>query len=343
MDWLDNRSHKRLNILTGEWILVSPHRDQRPWQGQEDDPESNSPVSFDPDCYLCPGNSRAAGATNPRYAQTFVFDNDFAALKGHSESAELENGLLRASSESGICRVICFSPDHSLSLAQMELSDIEAVIGVWQHEYSSLGGHDHINHVQIFENKGAIMGCSNPHPHGQIWAQQSIPNESAKKGVQQAKHFATHKSSMLMDYLKQEKKLQERIIHINDGFTVLVPFWATWPFETMIIPNRHTSHIGEMTDPESGDFAKAIKELTSSFDRLFDCSFPYSAGIHQCPTDGSEHEHWHWHMSFYPPLLRSASIKKFMVGYEMLAMPQRDITPEKAASILRSKILENDR
>ena len=327
--------HRRYNILTGEWVLVSPHRTQRPWQGKQESESKNQSINYDPDCYLCPNNTRANGEKNPKYESTYVFDNDFAALLPYTKPFDYNEGLLKAESEKGICKVVCFSPNHSLTLPNMELNDIEKVITVWQREYKELGQLEDINHVQIFENKGAIMGCSNPHPHGQIWAQKSIPTEVAKKTANQKEYFQQYGKSLLSSYLEQEVDLNERILSQNNNFMSLVPFWAVWPYEVIIIPKRHMSHIGQMTGQEKSDFAGQLKTVTKIYDKLFDTSFPYSAGIHQSPTD-QVHDEWHWHMPFYPPLLRSATVKKFMVGYEMFGMPQRDITPEYAAMVLKN-------
>jgi len=327
--------HRRYNILTGEWVLVSPHRTQRPWQGKQENAPQKHGVEYDPDCYLCPTNIRASGEKNPKYESTYVFVNDFAALMPNTEAFSFDKGLLKAEGEQGICKVVCFSPNHSLALPDMELKDIEKVITVWKKEYEELSSLKDINHIQIFENKGAIMGCSNPHPHGQIWAQRSIPTEVLKKTKTQKAYYVANDRSLLSSYLEQELELNERIVSINETFVSLVPFWAVWPFEVMIVPTRHMGHIGQMTGREKSDFAEQIKIVTQKYDRLFDTSFPYSAGIHQSPTD-SVHEEWHWHMQFYPPLLRSATVKKFMVGYEMFGMPQRDITPEIAAGRLKA-------
>jgi len=326
--------HKRFNILTGEWVLVSPHRTQRPWQGKQETESKKLGVEYDPNCYLCPTNIRVSGEKNPNYKGTYVFENDFAALLPNTEPFDYNEGLLKAESENGKCKVVCFSPNHSLTLPDMKLEDIEKVIAIWQKEYEELGQLEGINHVQIFENKGAIMGCSNPHPHGQIWAQRSIPTEVAKKTTTQKEYYQKNGKSLLSSYLEQELNLNERIISQNDNFVSLVPFWAVWPYEVIIVPKRHMNHIGQMTDKEKQDYAQQIKTVTLKYDLLFDTSFPYSAGIHQSPTD-KMHEEWHWHMPFYPPLLRSATVKKFMVGYEMLGMPQRDITPESAAMVLK--------
>ena len=331
----NNTPHKRLNILTGEWILVSPHRTKRPWQGKKETTHVLEKIAHDPNCYLCATNTRINGEINPDYKNTFVFPNDFGALLPDNEKFNYNEGLLKAASETGICRVICFSPNHSETLPDMEISAIEKVIEVWQEQYKELGSLANINHVQIFENKGAIMGCSNPHPHGQIWAQQSIPNEVLKKTEKQLAYFSKNNKSLLVDYTTQELELKERIIFENDNFVSLVPFWAVWPYEVMILPKRHIQHVGLLTAKEKTDYAEQIKVVTQKYDKLFNTSFPYSSGIHQSPTD-KEYPEWHFHMSFYPPLLRSATVKKFMVGYEMFGMPQRDITAETAAKSLRA-------
>jgi len=329
------QSHRRFNPLTGEWILVSPHRTKRPWQGKTEQSSSQQILAYKPDCYLCPKNERANGEKNPDYSSTFVFDNDFSALKNDSEDLDVnESELLRAKSEKGICRVICFSPMHNLTLAELEIADIVGVIKTWQDEYSTLGSKPFINYVQIFENKGEIMGCSNPHPHGQMWAQESIPNEPLKEQNSQLMYFENNNKTLLDDYVNLEIEKQERIIFENDSFVLLVPFWAFWPLETMIISKMPVNNILQLNDKEVNDFAEILKITTVKYDNIFNVSFPYSAGIHQAPTDGKEHPEWHFHMHFYPPLLRSATIKKFMVGYEMLAEPQRDIAPEKSAEIL---------
>ena len=328
-------SHRRFNPLTGEWVLVSPHRSQRPWQGKVEQHQFVHKKEYDENCYLCPTNKRANNQSTSAYTSTFVFDNDFSSLNPDSEGLENKYELLKAKSEKGICRVVCFSPKHNVSLAELSVNEIEEVILVWQKEYRRLGEKSFINHVQIFENKGEIMGCSNPHPHGQIWAQESIPNEILKEQNNQFKYFSENQKTLLSDYLQIEKNESERIIYENDSFVLLVPFWAIWPFETMIIPKRAINNILLFTKNERKDFADIIKIATVKYDNIFETSFPYSAGIHQSPTDSIEHNEWHFHMHFYPPLLRSATIKKFMVGYELLAEPQRDITPERSAEILR--------
>ncbi len=331
---LDNYAHRRYNILTGEWILVSPHRTKRPWQGKTEDPKAPKKVNYDPGCYLCPGNKRAGGEKTPEYKRPYTFVNDFSSLLPDTEDFDYKKGLFHAESEKGICKVVCFSPDHSLTLPLMEVEDITEVIKTWKKEFQELGSHDFINYVQIFENKGAIMGCSNPHPHGQIWSQKSIPTEILKKSAKFSEYWKANKRSLLADYLEQELETGERILAENKHFVALVPFWAVWPFEAMIIPRKHLQHIGQLNEEEEKAYAEIIKRLTIKYDNLFKTSFPYSSGIHQAPTDEKEYPEWHFHMSFYPPLLRSATVKKFMVGYEMFAGPQRDITAEQAAKRL---------
>ncbi|RIA09445.1 UDPglucose--hexose-1-phosphate uridylyltransferase [Flavobacteriaceae bacterium MAR_2010_72] len=336
---LKDYSHKRLNILTGEWVLVSPHRSKRPWQGQNETPSKDERPSHDENCYLCAGNKRINGEQNPEYKDVFVFTNDFSALQADFEPFLYLDGLLQAQSEQGVCRVICFSPDHSKSLAQMTVNEIQKVVETWQKEYKTLGENPNINYVQIFENKGAIMGCSNPHPHGQIWSQSTLPNEVVKKDEQQHKYYTKYKTSLLGDYLSKEQDLRERIIFENDAFVVLVPFWAIWPFETMVVPKKRQPNIATLDIKDAMLFSEAISVLTKAYDKLFNVSFPYSSGIHQSPTNGKENSHWHWHMSFYPPLLRSATVKKFMVGYEMFGSPQRDITAEVACRLIKDNVI----
>jgi UDPglucose--hexose-1-phosphate uridylyltransferase len=328
--------HRRKNILTGEWVLVSPHRTQRPWQGEVAPLSTETRLHYDPACYLCPGNKRANGDINPQYDSTFVFTNDFSSLLiDNPLGKNATHKLLQSKSEKGICRVVNFSPCHDLTLAEMSENDIEKVITVWQQEFKSLGSHPNINHVQIFENKGLMMGNSNLHPHCQIWAQESIPMEPAKELKNFKKYFVKTGKSLLADYLKLELKLRERIVYENNSFAVIVPFWAIWPYETMIISKRKIGTILKFKENEKKDFANALSIVTIKYDNLFKTSFPYSSGLHQSPTDGNEHKEFHFHMHFFPPLLRSTSIKKFMVGYEMMAEPQRDITPEYSAKVLR--------
>lgn len=328
--------HRRLNLLTGEWVLVSPHRSQRPWQGQIEDRPPDERPAYDPGCYLCPGNARAGGVRNPAYRETYVFDNDFPALRPDAAGeGVVVGGLLRAEPEAGVCRVVCFSPRHDLSLPELEPSAIRRVVEVWTEEYAALGSRDFINYVQIFENKGQMMGCSNPHPHGQIWAQRSIPVEPAKEGERQLAYYQAHGRTLLEDYLRVELEAGERVVCENDGFVALVPFWAVWPFETLVVSRRRVESLLELSDVERDQLADILKRLTTRYDNLFKVSFPYSAGIHQAPTDGRPHPEWHFHMHFYPPLLRSATVRKFMVGYELLCNPQRDLTPEAGAARLR--------
>lgn len=334
-DYIEN-PHRRYNPLTGEWILVSPHRSKRPWQGQVEKVVEEKRPSHDPNCYLCPGNDRIGGEKNPNYEDVYSFQNDFSALLQDTPKGEYADGdLFKAESESGVCKVICFSPDHSLTVPEMKVENIRKVIDLWCKEYKELGDREDIGYVQIFENKGAIMGCSNPHPHGQIWASGLIPLETSKETETQKEYFEKHGRTMLFDYLTSELEKKERIVVENDSFIALVPFWAVWPFETMIISKRAVSSLLELTDEEKTGLADIYKKLTIKYDNLFEVSFAYSAGVHQAPTDGEEHPEWHLHMHFYPPLLRSASVKKFMVGYEMLGTPQRDITAEGAAKRLR--------
>ena len=334
---LDEHPHNRYNILTGEWILVSPHRTKRPWQGKvESLPATNRP-EYDPACYLCPGNTRADGSENPEYKESFVFTNDYSSLLADTpEGGYNKSNLLRAESQKGICRVISFSPRHDLTLPEVPLEGIKKVVDLWAEEFKSLSENSFIKYIQIFENKGEIMGCSNPHPHGQIWSQNSIPVEVVKETRQQKQHWDTTGKSLLSDYLAVELEEQKRIVYQNEHFVVLVPFWAIWPYEALVVSRWHVINIVEFTDEEKMALADALKQLTTRYDNLFETSFPYSAGMHQAPVNDGEHPEWHWHMHFYPPLLRSATVKKFMVGYEMLANAQRDITPEYAAERLRS-------
>jgi UDPglucose--hexose-1-phosphate uridylyltransferase len=330
-------SHSRLNILTGEWVLVSPHRMKRPWQGKVESFPGVDLPAYDAGCYLCPGNPRSDGTSNPVYTDPYVFTNDFSALLPATPSGgDNVQDLLVSKSVTGICRVICFSPDHSITLPLMDIADIVKVIQLWKDEFVSLSANKHIRYIQVFENKGEIMGCSNPHPHGQIWASSSIPVEVAKESLQQQKYYQQHGKSMLKAYLDLELQKQERIVIENEHFVALVPYWAVWPYETMIISKRQVRQVTEFSATEDSALADILKRLTTRYDNLFRVSFPYSAGMHQMPVNDGEYAGWHWHMHFYPPLLRSATVKKFMVGYEMLANPQRDITAELAAATLKS-------
>ena len=333
---LSDSSHRRLNVLTGEWVLVSPHRAERPWQGQiETPPESREPA-YDPSCYLCPGNVRAGGERNPAYSSTFVFDNDYPAIRPEAVQEEIsQSDLLLSQAERGICRVGCFSPRHDLTLSGMTQTEIVAVIEMWRQQFADLGKHDFISYVQIFENRGAMMGASNPHPHCQIWGTSSLPNEPAKEQNSQRNYMQSHHQCLLCQYLQIEKSSGDRTIFENESFLVLVPFWAVWPFETLILPSQHVADLSELTTVQSRQLAEVLQKLASCYDRLFNAPFPYSMGFHQQPTDGEAHPEWHLHAHFFPPLLRSAAIRKFMVGFELLGTPQRDITPEIAAERLR--------
>ncbi|MFH1964558.1 MAG: UDP-glucose--hexose-1-phosphate uridylyltransferase [Acidobacteriota bacterium] len=334
---ISGKPHKRYNPLTGEWILVSPHRTSRPWLGQTEKTISPDLPAYDPECYLCPGNSRAGEKENPDYQGVMVFDNDFPALiPGGSSSKTGGNSLCQARTESGICRVMCFSPLHNLTMAKMDKDSIVPIVETWKSQNDELGAMNWINYVQIFENKGPMMGCSNPHPHCQIWASSSLPEEIHREQAKQALFLREQNRCLLCGCLEEERNSSfNRTVVENKGFSALVPFWAIWPFETMIISRKHLSNISEFTSRDTEDLAEILRRLTIKYDNLFETSFPYSMGIHQSPSDGKPHEEWHFHMHFYPPLLRSATVKKFMVGYELLATPQRDITPESAAEQLQ--------
>jgi UDPglucose--hexose-1-phosphate uridylyltransferase len=333
---LKQHPHRRWNALTGEWVLVSPHRTQRPWQGQVEKLPPDTRPQFDPGCYLCPGNARAGGMRNPDYDSTFAFDNDYSALKPDTPSASLENGgLLCAEAEYGRCRVVCFNPRHDLTLARMSVDQIVPVVDTWIEEFAALGEDPRLQYVQIFENRGDMMGASNPHPHCQIWASESLPNEPSKELDRQTDYINRTGRCLLCDYLELEEKLGERIVCSNDSFTALVPFWAVWPFEVLLLSRRH---FGDLTVLEAGEesaLADILRRIATRYDNLFETSFPYTMGFHQRPVDGLEHDGWHFHAHYYPPLLRSATVRKFMVGYEMLGTPQRDITAEGAAERLR--------
>jgi UDPglucose--hexose-1-phosphate uridylyltransferase len=335
---LNEQSHRRFNPLTNEWVLVSPHRTKRPWQGATEALPAATRPAYDPTCYLCPGNERAGGVRNPQYASTFVFQNDFAALQQDAALARLDvqnKGLVVAEGEAGICRVMCFSPRHDLTLSTMEAPAIEEVVRTWASQFAELSQIPWVNHVQIFENRGEMMGASNPHPHCQIWATSSVPQMPARELTAQQSYFQSHRTCLLCDYLKLEESERSRIVFANDAFVVLVPFWAVWPFEVLVCGRRHFGAMPEMTAGEISQLAATLKQLVSTYDRVFDVPFPYSMGFHQAPTKGAFPES-HFHAHFYPPLLRSATVRKFMVGFEMLGTPQRDITAELAAEKLRS-------
>lgn len=350
--------HRRFNPLIGEWVLVSPQRTQRPWMGQVEDEQRKDLPSYDADCYLCPGNKRAKGQINPHYSSTYVFDNDYPALLdpqatypvrfetfgsdvfqadiNEGGDQDIENRLLVAEPESGICRVVCFSPRHDLSLAELPNKQVQEIIKTWIKQTNLLSDQEFIRYIQIFENRGAMMGASNPHPHCQIWATSHIPNEPQKERKSQEAYYELRGTCLLCDYLSVERKIGVRVIVENEYFTALVPYWAVWPFESMVVSNRHLSTLSELSSQEIEAFAQILRRLTTRYDNIFNVSFPYSMGFHQAPVNDGDNSNWHFHAHYYPPLLRSATVRKFMVGFEMLATPQRDITPEQAAQRLRA-------
>jgi UDPglucose--hexose-1-phosphate uridylyltransferase len=331
----NQQPHRRYNALTGDWILVSPHRTQRPWQGKQESTIRGARPAHDPNCYLCPGNERAGGAKNPDYTTTYVFTNDFAAILPNGERSGTAGDPLRSQAVSGTCRVICFSPRHDLTLPEMPVAAIRGVVDVWAEQIEELGRK--YRWIQVFENKGDIMGCSNPHPHGQIWASDFIPNEPAKEDCQQLAHWRERRSLLLIDYLKHEEEQNERIVIQNEHWVVLLPYWATWPYETLLLPRRQVSRLPDLDHSERTSLAEILKRLLTRYDNLFEVSFPYSMGWHAAPSGIGDFVHWQLHGHFYPPLLRSATVKKFMVGYEMLAEAQRDLTAEQAAQTLRNQ------
>ncbi len=328
-------SHRRRNPLTGQWVLVSPHRSKRPWQGQQEVATEEHLPAHDPACYLCAGNTRVSGDVNPPYTGTFVFTNDHAALMPVVPDAPPgTDALFQVQAARGTSRVICFSPDHARTLPELGLPAITSVIDTWCAQTTELGRHH--AWVQVFENKGAVMGCSQPHPHGQIWATDHVPNEPAAEDVRQRAHFAAHGRPMLMDVAEREAASGERVVVQTEHWLAIVPYWAVWPFETLLLPRFAVQRLPELTRPQRTDLALALKQLTSRYDNLFRCSFPYSMGWHGAPFNGSDTSAWQLHAHFYPPLLRSATVRKFMVGFEMLAEAQRDLTPEQAAERLRA-------
>ncbi len=334
-----NNPHRRYNALTGEWVLVSPHRAKRPWLGQVEKLSPETLPTYDPTCYLCPRNERAGGVFNSDYSGTYVFNNDFASLlpdAPEEDASASSHPLLISAPEQGKCLVVCFSPRHDLTLPELELPVIENVLNTWTNESAKLAELDYIKYVQVFENKGAMMGCSNPHPHSQLWSQSQLPNEIVKELATQTEYLKKNNSPLLVDYIKEEHKQKDRILFSNDHFTALVPFWAVWPFEVLVSAHRASASLKELSSVEISALAEVFKQVTTRYDNLFEISFPYSMGFHQAPADGQPHPEWTLHAHFYPPLLRSATVRKFMVGYEMLAMPQRDITPEVATERLRS-------
>ena len=331
-------THRRRNPLTDQWVLVSPHRNNRPWQGATEPGDREPLPGHDPRCPLCPGNARANGERNPAYGGTHVFANDFGALmpSGEGKHAPVDNGhsLLRAETASGECRVVCFSPEHNKSLPELPLPALRQVVDTWQCHYLELSARYAC--VQIFENKGAVMGCSQPHPHGQIWAHDHLSTEVHQEQCNQYIYFQQHGRCLLADTIVEELRLDQRIVIDHPQWLVVVPFWAAWPFETLVIAREDVRHFGTLTETQKDALAAVLKELTIRYDNLFECSFPYSMGWHNAPADGQDDSHWRLHAHFYPPLLRSATIKKHMVGYEMLAESQRDLTPETAAALLRA-------
>jgi UDPglucose--hexose-1-phosphate uridylyltransferase len=344
-DLLDLRAdpHRRLNALTGEWVLVSPQRTERPWQGQIEPQQSAAQIpEYDPDCYMCPRNRRANGEHNPDYKTTFVFDNDFPALRPDTRAAASHHHeLLVAAGAPGMCRVVCFSPRHDVTIAMMTAAEIKHVVDVWAEEAATMARTEGIQYVQVFENRGAMMGASNPHPHGQIWATQHLPNEILKEHTRQQHYFAARGSDLLGDYLAFEVSAGERLIYSNDHFVALVPFWAIWPFETMVVARRPVGTLEALSSPERDGLADVLKQLFVRYDNLFGVPCPYSMGFHIQPNLPDDMRHWRLHAHVYPPLLRSATVRKFMVGYEMLATPQRDLTPEAAAAKLVSGLIDS--
>lgn len=330
-----DHSHRRRNPLTGDWVLVSPHRAKRPWQGQVEKLQAAYTASHDPECYLCSGNPRINGEINPEYAGTFVFTNDFAALMQDTPAAKQSNDdLFTLQAARGTSRVICFSPEHNKTLPELSLPALEGVIDTWQEQVADLS-KEYV-WVQVFENKGAAMGCSNPHPHGQVWANDFIPNEVAKAETSQKTYFEEHASSLLLDYAQRESADGARTVVETAHWIAVVPYWASWPFETLLMPKFACARLTDVNAMQKTDLAIAIKKLTSRYDNLFQCSFPYSMGWHGAPNNLESTKHWQVHAHFYPPLLRSATVRKFMVGYEMMAEPQRDLTPEQAAQRLQA-------
>ncbi|PWC22862.1 galactose-1-phosphate uridylyltransferase [Brenneria roseae subsp. roseae] len=326
--------HRRFNPLKGEWVLVSPHRAKRPWQGQQDEPDRSTRPSHDPSCYLCAGNTRITGDINPQYQGTFVFTNDFSALMEDTPAVPVrDDPLFRIERARGVSRVICFSPDHGKSLPELALPALRGVIDTWSQQTSELGKR--YSWIQVFENKGAMMGCSNPHPHGQIWANDFLPNEARREDRHQRDYFAQYGAPLLLDYVQRELAEGTRLVVETEHWLAVVPYWASWPFETLLLPKFAVQRLPQLNDAQRDDLAVALKKLTSRYDNLFQCSFPYSMGWHGAPFNGEDNTHWQLHAHFYPPLLRSASVRKFMVGYEMLAEAQRDLTAEQAAERLR--------
>lgn len=335
---LDRQSHKRLNRLTGEWVLVSPQRTQRPWQGQVDDPEASDGPAYDPSCYLCPGNERANGRRNPDYRGGFAFDNDFPALSPESEVVASDHPLLVAEAEFGCCRVACFSERHDLRLATMDDAGVEHALRFLFDEFRELDRRPDTGYVQVFENRGQMMGCSNPHPHAQVWATHTVPEEAAREQAQQSAWFETNGRPLLLDYLAVELERGERLVCADDHAVSLVPYWATWPYELLLLPRRAAAGPDELSAAQVGALARVLRRTLAALERLFSAAVPYSMGFHPRPSDGRPHPEWQFHAHVFPPLLRSASVRKHMVGFEMLGTPQRDLAPEAAAEALREAL-----
>jgi UDPglucose--hexose-1-phosphate uridylyltransferase len=325
--------HRRFNPLTGVYVLVSPHRGERPWLGRQEAPVIDALPAYDPACYLCPGNARATGEVNPPYTGVYAFDNDFPALPQEAFEISGKDALFRVLPAQGVCRVVCYSPDHAATVPELSLNAVKAVVACWRDEAAAL--ERRYPCVQIFENKGEMMGCSNPHPHSQIWATTFTPSEVATEEGRQRQYFEETGRVLLDDVAKGEARSGERVIFETDRFLVVVPFWASWPFETLVIAKTEVVRLSALDDSGLEDLADTIKRLTTRYDNLFGCSFPYSMGFHGAPA-GAEARSWRLHAHFYPPLLRSSTIRKFMVGFELLAEAQRDLTPEAAAERLRS-------
>lgn len=326
--------HRRRNPLTGRWVLVSPHRAKRPWQGETGDPAPRGGASHDPACYLCPGNIRTGGDRNPDYPATFVFPNDFPAVMPQTPAPTDSDALFTAAPARGTARVICYSPDHSRTLPEMDAAAVRALVDTWAEQSTELS-RDYAS-VALFENKGAMMGCSSPHPHGQIWASDFVPSEVADEDREQAAWTAQHGTVLLDEVITRELVAGERVVAANDHWLAIVPFWAAWPFEVLLIARDAVAKIEDLSDPARDALAHILREITGRYDALFDCSMPYSMGWHQAPGTSAAPQGWRLHAHFYPPLLRSATVRKFMVGFEMLGEPQRDLTPETAAARLRA-------
>jgi UDPglucose--hexose-1-phosphate uridylyltransferase len=331
-------SHRRRNALTGEWVLVSPHRTQRPWQGQQETAPPATRRSYDPQCYLCPGNKRANGAVNSVYTQPYVFANDFPALDAGSDASAQGQGLFESQAVSGECRVLCYSPRHDQSLGDLSPSQAVAVVRAWRAQFTELDARRDLSYVLIFENRGEMMGASNPHPHGQIWATSILPNEVERERHTQQAYHATHGRPLLVDYAAAELKEGVRVVSSNAHWVALVPYWAVWPFEMLVLPRRQLAAFDEFRPEEEDSLAKLLQSIAAVYDRVFEVPFPYSMGWHPRPSRSQPSNAWTLHAHFFPPLLRSATVRKFQVGFEMLGMPQRDLTPEAAAARLRELV-----